>query len=152
MQTMQIVAITALLTGAACSSGAGAPSLDGTWIYETSGGTAGKGLTFKSDGTYALSDLQETSPTSVEAEIETGTFITSGTTITATPREFSCAGPVPVWTFNYSFSGADLELADTSGAIVYQPDTSTATTGVAIAIGCFTSNGFVAEALAPVSN
>jgi hypothetical protein len=115
-------------------------------------GTAGLGVIFNSDGTYTFTELELTSSTSANAQIETGTFTVSGATITATPKEWSCPGPDAVYSLSYSFQGSSLNLSQPSGIIILQQNTSTASSG-AIAIGCIDSSGnFKAEPLAAVSN
>ena len=149
---MRSMIVAVALLAAACGSSSKAPSLDGTWVYSDSAGTAGAAATFNSNGNYVLSVLQITSSTTANAAIEKGTFTVSGSTITLTPQESSCTGADPVYTMSYSFQGSNLELVESSGIIVFQPDTSTAS-DIAITDGCFSSSGaFTASPLAPVSN
>jgi hypothetical protein len=155
MKPCPIVAVVFALLVPACSSSSGSgstPSLYGTWAYLNAAGTEGEGITINSDGTYVLSLLQITSPASANVQSEQGSFTLSGSTITATPKEATCAKPDPVYTATYSFQGSNLEIAEPSGVIVFQPDNATGS-NIAITFGCFSSSGtFTASPLVPVSN
>ncbi len=146
--------IAASLLCVACSgsSGSSSPSLYGNWVYEN--GTVGQGLTLKADGTYVALVLAEVSPTSADAQVETGTFVVNGSTITATPTQWSCRGADPSATYAFSFNGEDLVISDASGVIVYQPNNATGSSSFAITIGCFDSQtgAFKPQPLAPVGN
>lgn len=147
-----VVATSALVLGCASSNGDTAPSLYGNWIYASAGGTSGVALTVGRDGTYVLSSLALTSPTSAEAQVERGTYTAMGSTIVTTPTEWSCPGPDPVTTLTYRFVGADLELVLPTGILTLAPNTASASTMFAISFGCFTGGSFVPAPLAPVSN
>jgi hypothetical protein len=154
---MKTIAIASLLALAACSggsSGSGQPSLYGNWMYVDSQGTAGVGVSFKSDGTYVLYQLSLTSSSSALAEIETGTFTVSGNTITSTPEQWSCTGPDGVSSVSYSFSGNDLVITTASGIVSLQPDNATASDSFVITIGCFDgkTGAFTKQPLAKVSH
>jgi hypothetical protein len=125
MKPISFVVAALLATACSSSSGSGGPpSLDGSWIYANSDGSAGAGAEFKSDGTYEVQELTVTSSTTVNDQIETGTFTVSGSTITLTPKQSSCPGPDAVYTLNYSFQGSNLALTQPSGIIVFQPNTA----------------------------
>lgn len=139
---------------AACSSssGGGTPSLYQTWAYVTADGSAAAGATFTSDGTYLFQELTLTSSTTANDQVEEGSFTISGSTITATPKQWTCPGPDAVYTLGYSFQGGNLVLAQPAGTIVMQPDTATASS-ISITNGCFASSGsFTTAPLATVSN
>ena len=150
MVTAFLVALTA-----ACSSGSGggSPSLTGTtWEYANSAGTAGEGVVFNTNGTYALLVLQLTSSSSGNVQEETGTYVVSGNTITVTPKEWTCPGPDPVYSATYSFQGSSLAITEPSGVVIFQPDDQMASMA-ALTHGCFSSSGaFTAMPLASVSN
>jgi hypothetical protein len=147
-----IVVGAVMVVACSSSSSGGPPNLYQTWAYVDSAGTAGAGATFTSDGTYELQILELTSSNSGDDQVEIGTFTTSGSTLTLTPKQSTCAGPDAVYSMGYSFSGGNLVLALPSGTIVMQPDTATAS-DVAITNGCFGDAGaFTSEPLAPVSN
>jgi hypothetical protein len=154
---MKRVAIVAFaLLGAGCSSSSGGPpSLDQVWIYQNSAGTAGQSVSFKSDGTYEFSELQVVSSTSINAQVETGTFTTSGDLLTNTPLQWSCRGADPGSTLTYQFNGGDLEFIGPTGILQYVPDTTPASAagGLALVIGCFDTQGnFTPQALAPIES
>ncbi len=151
MRPSAIIAVALLAT--ACGGSDSSPSLNGTWQYVNSAGTAGSSATFHSDGTYVGSIVKFTSTTTANAEIETGRFTTTSGHITFTPQQYSCARADPVYTAGYSFSGSDLVLSMPSSVVVFQPDTSPASS-VVITMGCFdpSTGTFTPSPLAPVSN
>jgi hypothetical protein len=147
------IVVAAVMATACSSSSGGPPSLDGNWFYADSAGTSGVGVSFKNDGSYELQELVLTSSTSGNDQVEIGTFTVSGNTITVTPTQWSCKGPDAIYQLTYSFDGSNLSLAQPSGIIVMQPNNNTASSGEAIAIGCFdTAGNFTPEPLAAVSN
>jgi hypothetical protein len=138
-----------------CGGGSQTPQerLIGNWIYSNADGTVGEDIDVKSDGTYVLSVIQVTSATSGNVQEERGTYVATDSQVTTTPQEWSCPGPDPVSTMQYSFSGDILVISGPTGLLSLNPNTAPASSGVAITFGCFQSDGsFVAEALAPVSN
>jgi hypothetical protein len=141
----------ALVALCACgSSDAGGPALVGTnWL--SANGSVGVGMDLKSDGTYTLQKFSiGTSP--LQDEVETGVYSLSGNSITFTAHEWTCAGPVAVFTMTYALNGSVLTLANAVGVTTFSPDTSPPWAGVATTLGCFTRSGFVASPLAPVTN
>ena len=131
---------------------AGASPLVGTWMYQYSS-TVAYGATFTATGVYVAQTLLLTSDTTADDGIEKGTYTVAGNTIMLTPQESTCPGADPVYSVSFSFSGSDLILGTSSGEVIYQPDTSTASSGISITDGCFdTSGDFTASPLAPVSN
>jgi hypothetical protein len=144
----------ALIACGSSSGGGGPPSLVGNWIYIDSTNTAGAALDFKSDGTYVHAQLSLTSTTSADAQVETGTYTSTGTSFTATPKQWTCPGPDPVATLNYSFQNGQLVLSAPQGIITFQPNTSSGfMSSFQITNGCFDRTGtFTPSPLAPVSN
>jgi hypothetical protein len=131
--------------------GHGTPSLEGNWL-ETNA-TEGLGLTFDANGDYVASVLALTSANSANAQEEVGTWTMNGSTLTLTPREWSCLGADPAYSYVYQFGGSDLELTSTSAALhILQPNTATVSTSFTLTIGCFGDNytTFTAQPLAPV--
>ena len=101
---------------------------------------------------WAQDRLQATSTTSLNVEEETGTYVATDTTLTTTPQEWTCAGPDPVLSYSYAFAGSGLDVTSSTGLIVFSPDTTPPTSNAVVTFGCFTSTGFVASPLAPVTN
>lgn len=125
------------------------PSLYSTW-YEAQS-TYGIGLTLTGSGTYVLQTILPTGGTTFEDQVEKGSFVKDGATLTFTPLEWTCTatGPGQPWTATYSQYGNNLELATTSVVYGFTLDTATLSQGQ-ITLGCFTSTGFVAQPLAPL--
>lgn len=142
------------LTMVACSSSTEqSPSIYGDWLYASADGKSGVSLTFKQDNSYVFSRLLLTSETSAEAEVETGTFTDSGSTITFTPKQWTCPGPDPVTSVGRSFAGGNLLFSLPSGLITLKPNNSTGDgTAFAVVYGCFKAGTFVKADLAPVDN
>lgn len=140
------VASALLLSVAGCSSSS-APTLDATWQYNN--GTEGNGLTFRSDGTYTAEILVLTSSDSGNAEVETGTFVTSGTTIDFIPARSSCPGADPPYSGSYALENGDLQVTFPTISRVYTLDTSAVST-FSLTIGCFDTAG--AFAVSPLEN
>ncbi|HEV3191172.1 MAG TPA: hypothetical protein VGY54_11775 [Polyangiaceae bacterium] len=139
--------------GGLSSSGSDGPSLHRNWIAEPAIGALGVALDVKSDGSYVITNLTLTSQTTANAIVESGTLTVSGSTITFTPKEWSCRGPRPVWSAPFSFQDGDLLITQPTYVLKLQPTNATATTSFALAIGCTDNSGkFMPEALAPVSN
>ena len=126
------------------SGGAGnsPPSLYNTWIYTAANGVNGAGLTLKSDGTYENQALELTSSTSGNDQVEIGTFVISGASITFTPKKWSCPEPSdPPYTVSFEQSGNSLTISYSSGVIVFSIDTSPAATNFSLSTGCFSQSG-----------
>jgi hypothetical protein len=137
-------------SGATTSNG---PSLVGTWVSTNAAGTTGAGFSLKSDGTYVLDSLVETSPTTGNAEVEIGTYTSTSTTITMTPKQWSCPSPDPVSTVTYTFNGNNLVVTTSSGVVTFNPDTAAPSSTIAITDGCFAPSGtFTAAPIAVVTN
>jgi len=89
-------------------------------------------------------------------QIERGTYVTSGSIMTATPNQWSCPGPDPIANYGISFDEGNLIVTNAKAeVIVYppQPPSDRAPpTGVIIAVGCNTSGDFVPMPLSPVEN
>jgi hypothetical protein len=116
--------------------------------------TTGQGLTLKNDGTYEVSGLSLTSANSGNIQVETGTFVVDGNSITITPKQWSCAGPDPVASYRWELSGSDLIVSNAGGMIAYTPNTSATNQAFALTVGCFDSKtgAFTPRALSPVTN
>jgi hypothetical protein len=137
------------LQGSAIDGSNGAPSIDGTWISWTSSNT-GTGLTINADGTYVLQQLTLLSPTSGEEEVQTGIIEVGDNTLTFTPVEWSCSGPYPAFTWNYTFDGALLDIDTGSAMVSYSADTAAASS-FTVVFGCYDQSGnFTAHPLDPV--
>jgi hypothetical protein len=143
-----------LLTACSSSSSSQPPSLYGNWDYIDSAGTAGNGLTLKSDGTYVVSRLVLTSSTSANAQVESGTMVVTGSTIAFTPQNWSCEEPKdPPYTATYQLTNGGLEVTLPGLVIAFQVNTSPVATNFTLATGCFPqSGGFVPSPLSPVGS
>jgi hypothetical protein len=147
--------VTFVVAACSSSSGGGPPSLYQDWLYTDSSGNSGIAATFKSDGTYVVSDLMITSSTSANAQVETGTFTASNGSLAMAPKEDSCPGPDAAYSLGYSFQGGNLEIVQPSGVLLMQPNTTSPGSigSFAITIGCFDGSGNLkASPLAAVSN
>ena len=152
---MKWTLLAVLATVAACGSNSETPEqrLIGKWFYTNAAGTAGVGLQFNSDATYSAQILQLTSDTAGNDEVEKGIFSATDTSITCTPREYTCPGPDPVYAMTYSFNGDSLGVLLQTGMVAFSRNTNPPSSNFIITFGCFQSDGsFVTEALAPVSN
>src|SRR5579862_3505862 len=146
-----VVLVDSMALGCGGSSSPGS-RLVGDWIATDSTGTNGIALTFGSDGTYSAQQLELTSSTSANDEVEGGVYTATNSSIAFTPQKSSCPGPDPDYSLGYSFSGSSLIVSTPSGAVALMANTFSAGTG-AIAFGCFQPDGsFVAEPIAPVGN
>jgi hypothetical protein len=146
--------------GCGSSSGSsGPPSLYNTW-FEANGSTGfGQGLTFKADGSYVHSVIQVVNSSTDDAEVEQGTFTLAGDghTMTLTPVQWTCSGPLPAYTAMYTFNGSNLVFSVQGTVLDLVVDTVSPTSvnngnGFQLLEGCFTQSGFVQQALAPVTN
>ena len=147
------VLLLAVLAGCDGSTGGGAPSLDGTWLYTDSTGAIGQTVTYNGDGTYTFQVLELTSTTTADVEIENGTYTTSGGVITTTPAEWTCPGSDPVDSCSFEVQGESLIVSAPTGAIVYQRTSPTQPSDIAITFGCFLGDGtFAPSPLGPVNN
>jgi|SRR5580692_8944109 hypothetical protein len=143
-------AATLLTLAAACSSSPSTPSIYNTWIYTNADGTAGEGLTVKSNGTYVLQLLTLTSTSSAEDEAQTGTIVVGASTLAFTPQKWSCSGPYPAFTWTYTFDGDFLDVDTGTNVVSFSADTSSAS-NFDDEIGCFGANGtFTESPLAPI--
>ena len=137
----------ALCLTVACSSStsatSGAPPLVNTnWAYINSAGTSGVRLTIKSDSTYENLVVQLTSSTSADVQTETGAVVITRTSITFTPKQWSCGEPTyPPYTANYQFKGNSLEIVFATGLVAFMGDTSTAT-NFSGTVGCFSRRSY----------
>lgn len=146
-----------LLLASGCSSSTStsgsANEIVGNWINENAQGTTGIAFDAKADGTYVLETLVQTSPTTFNAEVETGTWTSTSSSLTTTPKQWSCAGADPVSTVSYSFNGGDLIVSLSTGIVSFKPNTATASsTGQTLSQtnGCFDQSGnFTPHALGP---
>jgi hypothetical protein len=151
-----VVAVLASMTGG-CGGGSGAPSVDGSWIFENPDGVTALGLDIGPGDTYVGLTIAITSSTlnsaTANAQVVTGTFATEGSLITFTPRQWSCPGPDPVKVDTYSFAGQDLVLGGTGGFVLFAPNNASGAGSAGLTFGCFSAAGvFTPEALAPVAN
>lgn len=127
------------------------PSIYGDWIYVSSDGCTGTGLSVKEDGTYVLSQLELTSPNSANVQNETGTFdIVASGNAEVTPQQSSCRGPDPAFHVTFDVIDGDLEVAFPTGVTLFQPNTAAPSGSFADTLGCFASTGFAVQPLAPV--
>ncbi len=148
------IGVASVLALTSCSSSQdAAPSLYGNWLYTNAAGTSGIGATFKKDGTYVWTTLALTSQTSGNAEIETGTFRATGSTIVFTPQQYSCPGPYPPITWKYTLSSSALVFSFPTGAISMKPNNEPASDSFTVVFGCFAKDGsFTKRELTPVTN
>jgi hypothetical protein len=128
--------------------GSSSPSIYNSWIYVNGGGTAGFALDFKQNGTYVSQTLELTSSTSADVQLETGTFAISGSTITFTPQDWSCADlNDPPYSATYTLTDSSLEVAGPTGLTVLHVDSSAGTNNFTEVIGCFTAGVFTESTL-----
>ena len=143
-----------LATVAACGSNTVTPQerLMGKWIY--SGSSAGIGLEFDTGGTYTYQELQLTSTSTGNDQIETGKYIASDSSIVFTAQQSSCGpGRMPIYTYTYTFNGDSLAVVAGSTAMGFSRNTTPPASNFIISTGCFQSDGsFVVSPLVAVSN
>ena len=126
--------------------------LEGNWLFQTSDGLAGMGLTFNGDQ-YTAYVMELTSSASANAEVETGSFLTSDTQIVFTPREWSCPGPDSIYVLPYGLASGSLTITSGATLIVFQRNVASPATNFVITTGCSSQTGtFVPMPVAPVSN
>ena len=150
---MKWTLVVLLATVASCGGNSETPKerLIGKWIY--TGSSAGIGLQFDSDAAYSVQVLQLTSTTTGNDEVEKGAYSATDTQITFTPKMYTCPGPVPVYTLDYSFNGDSLSVLFSNGAMGFSRNTEPASSNFIITFGCFQSDGsFVSSPLAAVGN
>jgi hypothetical protein len=125
--------------------------LEGNWLFETSDGLTGMGLTF--DGAqYTAYVMELTSSTSANAEVETGSFLTSDTQIVFTPREWSCPGPDSIYVLPFKLANGSLLITSGATLVVFQRNLASPATNFVITTGCTETGTFVPMPVAPVSN
>jgi len=125
--------------------------LEGNWLFESSDGLSGMGLTFNG-AEYSGYVMELTSSTSANAEVEKGTFLTSDTQIVFTPREWSCPGPDSIYVMPYKIENASLAVTSGATVIVFQRNLASPATNFVITTGCSQTGTFVPMPVAPVSN
>ena len=125
--------------------------LEGNWLFEASDGLTGIGLTFNGDQ-YTGYVMGLTSSTSANAEVETGSFLTSDTQIVFTPREWSCPGPDSIYVMPYALANGSLAITSGATVVVFQRNLASPATNFVITTGCTQTGTFVPMPVAPVSN
>jgi hypothetical protein len=100
---------------------------------------------FTSDGQYSASKVQIASTTVANAEVETGTYTVSGSTLTTVPEQWTCPFDDPTSTVSISFVGGDLELNTSSGTVSLQKTTESVVPVSELRDGCFDSSGSFTE-------
>ena len=156
-RALAVCVLLGLGLGCSSSNSGGSGGLVGTWMYVSADMTRGFGLTFRADNTYTFDILLLTSPTTANAEIESGTYSTSGTTINITPQQWTCPGPDAIYTITYSQSGDTFEFMYNGTVIAMSRDTASGMlNNFAFTEGCtHDASGnpvFTPMPLAPVSN
>jgi hypothetical protein len=119
----------------------------GYWEASTSVSCA-VAFDFKADATYRESSACTLTDGSVGLQVAAGTFSALAGTVTLTADEASCVGWSKVSAANYSISGAQLTLSDSSTAILLTRMTASGS-GVGT-YGCFANGVFTASPLAPL--
>src|ERR1700722_8176662 len=114
---MRIIVLAALIAIGCGSSGTPGHGLVGNWLSASADGTTAVAATFTNQGTYVLAQLQLTSGTTANGQVETGTFTATETQFTSTPEDYTCPEPDPVATVSYSFDGATLQVDNSDGII-----------------------------------
>jgi hypothetical protein len=143
-------------TASAGAQSAAATSLVGSWQFNSDPPGLSIVLHIEADGTYESNIV--TFPTSSfwDDQIERGTYTVAGSTLTTTPKQWSCPGPDPVASSTFSFTDGALVIANAKGAISYPPqptENGGIPAGVAVTVGCYGSNSsFTPMPLAPVAN
>jgi formylglycine-generating enzyme required for sulfatase activity len=130
-----------------------AEDIVGNWQYNdvTANGVVALVLWVHGDGTYASYVVTFPSAYVWDEQEETGTYVTSGSTVTFTPEQWTCSTPDPPKSYTFAVANGDLTLSNSTGAVVYAPQVaSDAGLSVALPLGCFGANGFETAPLAPV--
>jgi hypothetical protein len=109
------------------------------------------GLTFNG-AEYSAYVMELTSSTSANAEVETGSFLTSDTQIVFTPREWSCPGPDSIYVLPYKLANGSLAITSGATLIAFQRNLASPATNFVITTGCTQTGTFVPMPVAPVSN
>lgn len=149
------ILVTVLLTivaGCAADATTSEPSIHGNWMYVNSAGTAGVGATLNEDGTYVVTLLRLTSPTTAQASVEAGTYTSTAKTMTFTATHSTCPNePATHYaTYNYTLSNDRLSVLFPEGIIAFERNPHEAESSFVITFGCFQSGKFVASSLVPV--
>jgi len=149
--------LSVLVTGlVACGSSSPAQpqSVFYNWIFKN--GDTAIGLNLYPNNTYIAQTLRTTSASSAQDQIQTGAVTITPSTMTFQPWESSCAHVTPtqpVYTAGYSLSNGVLDLALSTGTIVFQLNMAPPSTNLLLSNGCFVQDGsFQPAPLAPVSN
>lgn len=122
--------------------------LVGNWILLE--GTGGIALDFTSS-TFVLAVIAVQVDNSVEIEETDGVYATSAGVITFTASKSTCPGMTKVFANDYTVTTNQLVLADPSGSLFFQRNTSPGGVSAVITNGCFDSAGtFTPSPLAPI--
>ncbi len=154
----------ALIALAACSpadgsdsSGGGgggatsnAPLVGTDWESVSTDGTSALDIELNADSTFLLQAFSVGSV--IDDEAQNGTYSISGSTITFVPTEWTCTGSDPAFTETLLLSGGVLTLSDSTGSTTFSPAASQVSANTSVTFGCFSSSGFVASPLVPVTN
>ena len=142
-----------LLLGIGCGSGSDSPAdkLQGNWMYVAADGLTGIALDFQGNG-YVTGFLGLTSATSANAEIETGIFTATASSIGFTPQKYSCPGPDAVYSLDYSWSGSLLAIHAGANLYLLERNDAMANGSFVITTGCVQNGYFYPMPVAPVSN
>lgn len=149
----QLLLATVLLC-VSCGSGSGdspspADKLQGSWGLDVGGGEV-IGITFVGDHDYEFDDIAYLTDGSIGMMVELGAYDATENTLTFRPMKWSCAGPYPAYTVNYSVTASNLVVLSGSQITTLGKITPTGG-GITARIGCFFDDGsFTQQAIAPL--
>lgn len=146
-----VMALFTIITG--CAADATSDStVHGDWLYVNSSGTSGVGASLKEDGTYVVTVLRLTSPTTALASVETGTYAVTPTSLTFEAKKSTCSGASrEPQTYEYSLSGDKLTLLLPEGILSFERNPhGGAGSNFIIEFGCFRSGEFVPAPLSSI--
>lgn len=111
--------------------------LVGAWEYVNNANSVAEVLTFDDSGTYRADLVVFTSASAANDQRESGTWDVSGSTVTLTQTQSTCAG-LSSATLGWKRSGTELTLTATQGEVIYTALSGSAQgfTGLALAFGC----------------
>jgi hypothetical protein len=131
--------------GCGSSGSTAPPSIYNSWVFAT--GTQTATLTIKSDGTYTSQLDSSVSPSKIDEGLTTGDVDVTDSTVTFTPKKWTCPGPAGGGTAMYSLGTKTLELIEATGTTTYQLGSGAQSTAVQTVYGCYINGAFTPHAL-----
>jgi hypothetical protein len=149
MRTL-LIAMYALGCLAGCRSEG--PTVEGNWIYKSDDGAWALALDISGDE-YSSALMLATSGTSVNAQVEKGTYTMTDSALLLRPREWSCTGALPSYAVQYRLSGPTMVVTSNANIWVFERNTSGGpTSGLMLTTGCDPLGDFVPMGLGPAGN